>query len=417
MQQKPPPPSSTDVTPPPDPLGELVDAVLETDRLVATALAWRAELIDGFRGAIEVRERQAGPGSGVTSWTVAERARRTCVAELATAMRLPERSVEQLLGEARALVHELPVAMAALRAGEVSYRHAQRIVDHALSLPPESRRDFETEIVPVAAAQTVAKLERRARVVRERMHPGSIGDRHRAAAADRHVALESGRDGMAWLTAHLPVVAAAACFDRVCELARLAAPDVAGDDRTEAQRRADVFSDLLTEGVTPGGVGVGVRASVSVTVPAMTLLGHSEQGGHLAGHGPIDADTARRLAGTATSWTRILTHPETGAILSVGRETYTVPADLRRFLILRDETCRFPGCSRAADRSDLDHSEDWARDGRTAHDNLAHLCRGHHRLKHQTAWRVEHVGGGTLHWTSPLNRDHITDPAVRIVPG
>ena len=49
-----------------------------------------------------------------------------------------------------------------------------------------------------------------------------------------------------------------------------------------------------------------------VQVPALTLLGRGNALGILEGYGPIDADTARRIAGTATRWLRILTDPETG---------------------------------------------------------------------------------------------------------
>ncbi|WP_052293910.1 HNH endonuclease [Sanguibacter keddieii] len=142
----------------------------------------------------------------------------------------------------------------------------------------------------------------------------------------------------------------------------------------------------------------------------MTLLGHSEEPGDLAGHGPIDAHTARRLAAQAPSFLRILTHPETGTVLSVGRDRYAVPADLKSWLRIRDETCRFPGCSRRAQRCDIDHVKDWAHGGTTDHHNLIHLCRNHHRLKHTTAWTVS---------TGPPVDDHgppgrsSTDPPSR----
>src|SRR5690606_16807608 len=105
----------------------------------------------------------------------------------------------------------------------------------------------------------------------------------------------------------------------------------------------------------------------------------------------------------------------TGLALSVGRESYTVPSGLRAALARRDATCRFPGCGVAADRADLDHTTDWADGGTTNADNLAHLCRKHHVLKHQTGWSVRRARavhadgsasdppglGGTLEWTSP----------------
>lgn len=299
-------------------------------------------------------------------------------------------------------------------------------MDHALSLPAGALPRFEEAVLPIAARTTVPGLDRRSRAIRERLHPESIQDRYLAAAQSRHVRVEPGRDGMAWLTAYLPAADAEACYDRLTALAGTVAGTGAGAltrssanavttaataDTTLAQGRADALVGLLTTGVTDIGFGAGTRATVSVTVPVLTLMGLWEEPGHLNGHGPIDPDTARRLAGTATSWTRILTHPETGATLSVGRDRYTVPADLRRYLAVRDRTCRFPGCGHPARRSDIDHTDGWAASGgHTAHDNLAHLCRHHHRLKHGTGWTVRRLPGGVLEWTSPTGRIECTYP-------
>ncbi|HPM53184.1 MAG TPA: HNH endonuclease signature motif containing protein, partial [Rhodoglobus sp.] len=158
----------------------------------------------------------------------------------------------------------------------------------------------------------------------------------------------------------------------------------------------------------------GIRPRVLVTVPVLTLLGVSDEPATLEGYGPIDHDTAMRLAATAPSFTRLLTHPETGAVLSVGRDRYTVPADLRTWLRVRDGTCRFPWCSRAARICEIDHTKDWLHNGQTAHDNLAHLCPAHHRLKHQTRWTVAQSPGGVLKWTSPNGRAYATEPETRM---
>jgi hypothetical protein len=146
------------------------------------------------------------------------------------------------------------------------------------------------------------------------------------------------------------------------------------------------------------------------------MMGLSEEPAHLEGYGPIDADTARRIAAGAPSFTRILVHPETGAVLSVGRTRYKVPKDLKRYLRVRDETCRFPGCNRSAAHSDLDHSLDWQFNGLTAANNLAHLCPPCHALKTETGWSVKHLAGGTVEWTSPSGRTFVSEPATVIRP-
>ena len=393
-------------------LDELIDAAASAEAMIARATALRAEMIDRARTAAEAEERRLGEGRGIAAWSVTERARRTVTAELSAALRIPEISMQALLAESRVIMHELPVTRCALAAGRISYRHAQKIIDHALSLPESVRDEFERAVIQVAQTQTVAKLDRRARVIRERMHPQSIAERRVAAIDKRCLRFEPGRDGMAYLTAYIENSAAAAIHERLTDVATAAVS--AGDDLTLDQARADAFTHLLTSAVTPSGIGAGIRATVAVTVPVLTLMGLSEEPGFLHGVGPIDADTARELACTATSFTRLLTHPETGAVLSVGRDSYSVPADLKRWLALRDETCRFPGCSRVAKRCDIDHTDDWGGTGETDHDNLAHLCRGHHRLKHQTRWAVRQLGAGSLEWISPTGHQYRTDPAVTL---
>jgi hypothetical protein len=186
--------------------------------------------------------------------------------------------------------------------------------------------------------------------------------------------------------------------------------------RTIGQICADAVADLVLDGVTPTGTGGGIRGSVMVTVPVFTLMGRSMEPGFLEGYGPIPADTAREIAAGCPSFTRLLTHPETGAVLSVGKEHYKAPSDMRRWVALRDGTCRFPGCSRPASRSDLDHTVAREHGGPTDYDNLAHLCLAHHRLKHQTLWTVVQEPGGVLRWTSPAGETHRTYPETTLGP-
>ena len=151
--------------------------------------------------------------------------------------------------------------------------------------------------------------------------------------------------------------------------------------------------------------------TVVVTIPALTLLGADDRPATLDGYGPIDLDTARRLAGEARSWVRLLTHPVTGAPLVLDRQTYRVPAALRRWLGVTSPTCVFPGCNRPARDCDLDHLTAWADGGTTDADNLAPECRHHHRLRHGTRWTPSHDPvTGDLRWTSPLGGTYDTDP-------
>lgn len=200
------------------------------------------------------------------------------------------------------------------------------------------------------------------------------------------------------------------------------------EDRTLTQLRVDVAAQLIlnpatgTDGngsSTGTGSLAGIRPDVALLVPALTLLGRSDEPAVLEGYGPIDIDTAIELVGNAKSFIRILTHPETGVWLSVGRDRYRAPSDLRRVLQLRDEKCRDPGCNRSAITCDIDHTvafNENGEEGETSLNNLAHLCPKHHKDKHETGWTViqDPSGDGTLHWTSPTGRKYSTEPANRI---
>jgi len=127
----------------------------------------------------------------------------------------------------------------------------------------------------------------------------------------------------------------------------------------------------------------------------------------LSGHGVITASQARRLAGDAT-WTRLLTDPG-GVPIDLGRQRYTPPATLAEFVRARDTHCIFPGCSVPSTRCDLDHRVPFPT-GPTNADNLAPLCRHHHRLKHQSDWTVERHDDGTYVWTSPAETKYLSQP-------
>jgi hypothetical protein len=85
-------------------------------------------------------------------------------------------------------------------------------------------------------------------------------------------------------------------------------------------------------------------------------------------------------------------------------DTYRPSEKLRNFLHARDNRCRFPGCTRDAARTEIDHTWDWDWGGKTEPGNLECLCKRHHRLKHHSAWKVRQTSPGVLEWTSPTGR-------------
>lgn len=408
---------------PPSRADAALDRVVALQAEIDALHARRAEAIHEFEQAFA---EQYPPAAGRFQGRAAR-------AELACALRLPERTVERLMGEASGLIRLFPATLAGLSDGLYSYRHAQIVLNETAGLSDGDRAAVERIALGSAKVQTAARFTHTVRALRERRDPSTMITRASTAFADRGVTLEIAPDGMAWLSAYLGAVEATASYDRLTGAALKLASD--GDPRTVGALRADLLVDLLLDrDTTTAGMGGsmldamdtelselltaqetdlgafhGIVPTVIVTVPALTLLGGDEPG-TVDGAGPIDAATARRLTAHAKGLYRLLTHPETGVAMSLSRTQYQIPDGLRRWLRIRDGSCRFPMCNISTRRSDIDHTQDWARSGTTDHDNLAHLSRGHHTLKHHGGWRVRQDRAGHLTWTSYLGRRYTTMP-------
>lgn len=139
--------------------------------------------------------------------------------------------------------------------------------------------------------------------------------------------------------------------------------------------------------------------------------GEGERVSELIGYGPLAEGTARRVAAEATTWD-LLAVDSAGNLRSVDR--YRPTPAIRRYLGARDQHCRAPGCRVPTHRCDVDHTVAAEDGGPTSVENLAHLCRGHHMLKHHSDWRVEQEPNGTMVWTSPTGRTHRDTPASRV---
>jgi hypothetical protein len=329
------------------------------------------------------------------------------IADLAVRLSIAEATVAILAHQATVLRTRAPRTWAAFREGEMTVPNARRVAETLDTMPTDTTADSALDEKAVELARLApARFGDRMRVLRERLHPRDLTERHREAAQKRCAVREPEPDGMTWLGFRVTDAKAQVAWDRIDQAARhlAAAP---GETRTLDQLRADVAADLLGGWHDPE---IAPRVTVGVLVPMLSLLGAAEQPAHLEGIGPIDAETARRLTAHAPSLQRLLTDPVKGTVLDVDRRTYRPPADLDRWLRLRDATCRFTGCGRSAKSCDIDHTIDWSTGGRTAADNLAHLSRRHHTLKHRSRWTVAHGPGARLTWTSPTGHVSTSDP-------
>jgi hypothetical protein len=363
------------------------------------------ELIDRAMTRVERVPEIFVNASSMTPGAALEFARRSALLDIAIRLRLSEMTVGNRWFTARLLKERTPRLWTHFRDGEVSEAHVRAASEAVKDLPRAAWADLD-EALSAARDLTGAKFKVKARVLRERLHPESMSERHQRALADRTVEFQPGADGMGWLTIADSSAELALAKARIDDIAYglFRAKD---EDRTLAQIRADVATGLLTGTITGDRAGI----QLVLTVPVLSLLDQSAELPTLEGVGPIDLETAKRLAGTAKSYVRVLTDPVKGTVLDIDRDAYRVPTAMRRWLATRDVTCTTPGCNRLAKYCEVDHVEQFngGFQGKTEVRNLAHLCKKHHRLKHNSKWRVERKAGGITTWTSPTGTTALPD--------
>ncbi|HIY23810.1 MAG TPA: HNH endonuclease [Candidatus Brachybacterium merdigallinarum] len=163
--------------------------------------------------------------------------------------------------------------------------------------------------------------------------------------------------------------------------------DVAAQGRP--MRLAALRYAVLTRSVLDTG-GIEVpreRFRLNVTVPVLSLLGHSEAPATLDGTIPIPADMARRLAAEESTLYRVLTDPVAGRFLPAAPKQYRPGREMEEYLRLVDPLCAAPGCDRSTSSiGENDHIEEYRHDcpeagGPTSIENLHRLCWRHHDLK------------------------------------
>ena len=257
-----------------DPLREVAEACLDGLAEVARGES-RLAALKGLLTAGYVRssEALARPAANLRDVTVQEM---STVAEVACVLTVSERTAGALITDALALTEVLPLTLAALQGGELSWQHARIMVDEAANLDPDGAAALEAHFLDPDAPNPArgcpagelvpGRFRAKARTWRERHHPVSIEARHVKGAADRRVEFCPDRDGMAWLHAYLPADTAAGIWERATTAARaLQGP---AESRTLAQLRADVAAGLLLTNNLPatatsrgaGGDGTGSAA-------------------------------------------------------------------------------------------------------------------------------------------------------------
>ena len=448
--------------------GVFADELAKLRRRRAALEAKEARLLaDAYALTVEQRSRIGSASSRERDMPL-----RSMALELGMAVRVNDRSMQTQMHDAHELVELFPQTMEALSDGRVSRAHAQVIQDAGRVIDdPVDRASFERIVLVEAERQTVPRTKTYARQRAEVLDPRPLQERHDTAIRQRRVWVTDLDDTLSALTIVGGNVYIHGAYhrlttqgttvkdvDRAKRRAYAAAKaerepsgnsgagagsdgrngsgaafglgdegDGPGEDaepwfdeRTLDEIRCDLALDMLLAGspvIDPtnptitGGLGA-IRAEVQITIPITTLTGVTSSGAELNGVTPVDPETARRMAGTAKIWERVMTDPITGVVTAVDR--YQLHPSQTRYLNARDMTCRTPGCRRPAKLCHIDHSKDFAHGGKSCNDNLCNECARHHTLKHATNWHVEQLPGGILKFTSPGGKTYDSHPPSRV---
>ncbi|NBR93329.1 MAG: HNH endonuclease [Actinobacteria bacterium] len=386
--------------------------------------------------------------------------------EIAAALRISPNTAQHRIDTANLLVHHLPDTTRALAEGVISTAHANVIARESAPLiyggaDKAVIAKIEAKALASAEFSTPNQIAVAIRKAVAQASPQELEERFKSAREERKVICYPERDGMSTISALLTAPDARLIMrsleKRISEVKDLS--------KSADQRRADTFVELLTRAdiginhaarlgsssmgssITNSSIsgssttsssisgssttssstsGNGAQTNtpqsdastssektlpkksamtINVIVDLPTLLGLADNPAELSGYGAIPASLARELA-TSNQWRRFVTDPISGELLECGRERYQPPDALVDFINARDKTCRFPGCRRSAELSDIDHAIPWDKGGETNPENLGALCRRHHRLKTHGGWKISSNADGSCTWTSPFGREY-----------
>lgn len=359
--------------------------------------------------------------------------------DVATALRLSPTAAQNRIDVARVLVAHLPNTISALATGEISAAHATVIAKETATairngLSDEAVFRVEQTALTHAEFHTPGQVATKVKTTIAKLAPEEFEEIVDRARDTRRVSCYPEADGMATVVAILPAEDAQTVMKSIeafilkrnqeeeCCTCGDNADALLGSSGNCPQhnpqgvsewsmlsadmKRADALTHIASQALASMADDVRPHRrpiTISVAIDLPTLLGLAENPGQLAGYGAIPASVARRLAADG-NWQRFISDPATGNLLDFGREKYTPPQELVDFLLARDRICRFPGCRRTGQSSDIDHAHSWESGGETNPANLGLLCRRHHRMKTHGGWSLESNPDGSCLWKSPKGK-------------
>ena len=234
----------------------------------------------------------------------------------------------------------------------------------------------ERKLLPLARKFSAGKFHHKVQHYRHALDAKQYNEEQERTAEDRTLRIGTAQDGCLLISGVLDPVSGAAVRN---VLEPLAKPSGEHDHRNREQRMADALFECVTRSSRP--------ANLQVTTTIETL---KDLAGAAAAEMefslPLSSASVRRVA-CDCSLTRVLLDQDS-LVIDVGRAKPKIHGSLRKALNLRDRHCRWPGCERPAFYCDGHHLHHWVDGGPTDLDNLVLLCKRHHRMVHESGWRL-----------------------------
>ncbi|AOP52785.1 MAG: DUF222 domain-containing protein [Brevibacterium aurantiacum] len=304
--------------------------------------------------------------------------------EIALAKRVSPSTGRKFLSTSKAVVNDLPRTFEALASGSISEAKARIIADETAWLTPEEREFVDEELKDRATAAGSRRLRTEARALAANVSSDNAHERAESARADRHVSLKALNNGMAQLSATLPLQQAVAAYESLEATAAERGMIGQDFDRTRNQLMADIFVERLTGQDSADNV----PTEVHVVMEAESLFSDGRVPAWIPSYGPLPAKTARNFVAANRARTfirRMFTSPDTGQLVSMDSRKRTFRGLLRRMVVFRDDVCRTPWCD--APIKHADHVTPVAEGGETEWSNASGLCAACNYAKEHPGWK------------------------------
>ena len=315
----------------------------------------------------------------------------------------------QLLSDVLDVVHRLPRSWAKVEALEIAPWRARRLARATSTLSKEAAAHVDAQLAPVLDSCGPTRIDKVVDEARARFDAVEQAVEEDEQRADWGVQLVHGRGGRyagsSWMEITGDTPTLTRFYELVCEDAHelLDPDDPASDDLGHRKVRALGVIVDRARGATPAAGG---STKVYVHVDGADLLDSTVGVGSAERLGPITTELLKQWVGHS----RVTIQPVLRMDRDDAVDEHDPPAWMRELVILRDRMCVFPNCERDSRSTDLDHivpyvdPGDGGPPGQTNPDNLAPLCRGHHRAKTHGGWSYRRNADGTCTWRSPHAR-------------